>query len=466
MSTIPPVQSKTVGILILCITLLVIARELMQSIYLDNLQTVVVSLLVLLLSFYVSGTRLAFVVMAVLLSMANLLWNDDWQSTLNKGFGTAAFIAAFFSALGTLKYAAETSPSILNCGRFLSQQPPGRRYVALTIGGQLFGLLLNYGAISLLGSMSVANAALEKNIEIRSHRIRRMLLAIQRGFISILPWSPFSFAIAIPTALIPGTSWAQCALPGLVNGAILAGTGWLLDSWFKPRLSSPLPARRKTDGNWLAVLPLLLLLMLLIALLAGGYMLSGLRVLILVMIIVPLLSLAWIMIQTRTQRRLVATRQRTANYFFQELAGFRGEMLLLMMAGYLGSVASPLLGTLMQLMHIDLALLPAWSILLLIVWFIPIVGQLGMNPILAAALIAPLLPEATALGISPVAIVVAITAGWILSGVSSPFTATTLLVGNFAGISSADVGRQWNGIFTVVCGMILSVWVVVYANLF
>ena len=172
------------------------------------------------------------------------------------------------------------------------------------------------------------------------------------------------------------------------------------------------------------------------------------------------------MIQARTQRRLVATRQRTANYFFQELAGFRGEMLLLMMAGYLGSVASPLLGTLMQLMHIDLALLPAWSILLLIVWFIPMVGQLGMNPILAAALIAPLLPEATALGISPVAIVVAITAGWILSGVSSPFTATTLLVGNFAGISSADVGRQWNGIFTVVCGMILSVWVVVYANLF
>jgi hypothetical protein len=89
-----------------------------------------------------------------------------------------------------------------------------------------------------------------------------------------------------------------------------------------------------------------------------------------------------------------------------------------------------------------------------------------MNPILAASLIAPLLPEPAQMGVSPSAIVAALTAGWILSGVSSPFTATTLLVGKFAGISSVHVGQRWNGLFTVLCATVLSTWVVVYALAF
>jgi hypothetical protein len=334
------------------------------------------------------------------------------------------------------------------------------------VGGQLFGLLLNYGAISLLGSMSVSNAALEPNEEIRRHRIRRMLLAIQRGFISILPWSPLSFAIAISTTLIPGASWAQSALPGLVNGMILAGLGWLLDTLFKPKLSTPLPPRKPPEGNWSAVLPLVALLLLLVTLLTGAYLLTGIRVLALVMIIVPLLSMAWIAVQNFRRQPFRQVCCRVNEYLIVELGNFRGEMVLLMMAGFLGTVASPLLGALMTVLHVDLNALPAWSILVSIVWFFPIVGQFAMNPILAASLIAPLLPEPAQMGVSPTAIVVALTAGWILSGVSSPFTATTLLVGKFAGISSVHVGQRWNGLFTVLSAIALSMWVVAYALAF
>jgi hypothetical protein len=463
MASVPVRTRKAIGLLTLWISLMVVARELGLVASPGGLLYGPLVLLVLLLTLYVSWSRRVFVLLAAALSLMNLAWNSDWRVTLEAGIFTAGFIAAFFSALTTLKFSAASSPAIRNCGQFLSQQPPGRRYLALTFGGQLFGLLLNYGAIQLLGAMSVSNVGKELDDEIRGHRIRRMLLAIQRGFISILPWSPFSFAIVISTTLVPGASWSQAALPGLVNGAILAGVGWLLDQLFKPRLATPAPARPKAQGSWLSLLPLFFLLCLLAVILGVLHMLSGVRILVLVMIVTPLVSIAWIMVQTSRRKTMKHVKRRVTNYLMVQMTGFRSEMVLLMMAGYLGTVASPLLGTGMRYLGIDLTAMPAWALLVSIVWLIPIAGQLGMNPILFAALMAPLLPEAATLGVTPSAIITAMTAGWILSGVSSPFTATTLIVGSFAGVSSSHVGQRWNGIYTLLCAVILSAWVVVYS---
>lgn len=464
MSALPAGLKAPIGLLILGIGVLVIVQELHLSNALSHLLFIPVTLLVVLLSGYVSRSRQVFVVVAVLLTLMNLGWNPDWRSTLEKGFATAGFIATFFAALSTLKFAAASSPAIRRSGLFLSQQPPGRRYLALTVGGQLFGLLLNYGAIQLLGAMSVSSIQRTLDPEIRRHRVRRMLLAIQRGFISILPWSPFSFAILISTTLVPGASWTQAALPGLVNGIILAGLGWLLDQLFKPRLASPPPPRAKLDDNWSALLPLLFLLLLLAALLALAYLLTGIRILVLEMLIIPTLSMAWVLVQTAHRSALKHLRRRTKNYLTVQLAELRGELILLMMAGYLGTLASPLLGEALQGLGVNLLQLPAWLILIGIVWLIPLAGQFGMNPILVAAVIAPLIPDASQLSITPSAIVTAITAGWILSGVSSPFTATTLLVGKFADVSSFHVGQRWNGGFTLLCAVVLSAWVVAYAS--
>ena len=63
-----------------------------------------------------------------------------------------AAYGAFFLALSSLRDAAETSKLVRRCGRHLVAQPPGRRYAALTAGGHLFGIILSYGAIELLGS--------------------------------------------------------------------------------------------------------------------------------------------------------------------------------------------------------------------------------------------------------------------------------------------------------------------------
>lgn len=422
--------------------------------------TLIVAVTVLL-TLRVPVSRKAFVAVAAGLTLALVLSEPGWWDAVRRGLVTTAFIAAFFTALSTLRSAAQGSPAIRTTGRYLASQPPGRRYLALTSGGMMFALLLNYGAIALLGTLATASTREEPDPDIRRIRTRRMLLAIQRGFVATLPWSPMSFAVAISTAMIPGASWAGVVLPGLVTSIILGMAGWALDSLFKPRLSPP--ARLVTpEGNWQSLLPLALLLAILVGMVGLLHLTTGVRVVGVVMPVVPVIALIWVWIQTGSAAALGRHLRR---YAIEELPAYHSELTLLMMAGYIGSVGAALIVPLMARSGVDLAGLPAWVVLVALVWIIPVLGQIGMNPILSVTLLAPLVPSGAALGISPETVVVALTCGWALSGATSPFTATTLLIGSFAGVSATEVGLRWNGGYFFVCALLLTLWVVGYASL-
>ncbi|HKL46891.1 MAG TPA: hypothetical protein VJ906_11700 [Roseovarius sp.] len=457
--------NRTTGIMLLAITGLVILREWTTIALADMILPWLVIATTLLLALQTRAGRYLFALVALALTITLTLANPDWQAVTLKALYTAGFICAFFTALATLRFAAETSDSIRRAGRFLAQQPPGRRYLALTLGGQMFALLLNYGSIALLGSLATASANEEPDPEIRRHRTRRMLLAIQRAFTSMLPWSPLSFAVAISVALIPGATWAQAVLPGIVSSILLAGTGWALDSLFRPTLSGPRPAPRPPEGSWASILPLLVLLAILVSSITLLHYVTDVRVVGMVILIVPMISLVWTALQSRSAQPELRIPRRLTEYSFRELPAYRSEILLLMMAGYIGTVGAPLLEPLLSGLGLDLAALPTPLVLIAFVWIIPLAGQIAMNPILAVTLIAPLVPPAAELGVSPTALIVAITAGWALSGVTSPFTATTLLIGSFARISARQVGLRWNGVYFLLTGTILSAWVVIYSSL-
>jgi len=184
-------------------------------------------------------------------------------------------------------------------------------------------------------------------------------------------------------------------------------------------------------------------------------------------VFVPALSVAWTALQWRGEPGgpLVHAGRRAAGYVASDLAGYRSEIVLLVMAGFIGTLGSGLLAPLVARSGIDFAVVPTWLVLVGLVWVVPVTGQLGMNPILSVSLLAPLLPHADVLGISPNAIILAITAGWALSGASSPFTATTLLVGALGRVKALHVGWKWNGAYTLLGGLLLSLWVVVAAAL-
>ncbi len=413
----------------------------------------------------VPKARLPFLAVSLGLAGWAYLARPDGLALIERGLLSSGFIVGFFVALAWLRHAAGGSPAIQRCGRYLAEQPPGRRYAALTMGGHLFGLVLSYGAIALLGSLAEASAAREPNREIAEIRARRMLLAVQRGFISTLPWSPLAFAVAISVSLVPGASWAAAAPYCAVSSFLLIALGWVVDTIVKPKLKGPRPPPQTSEGDWRRLSPLIALLIVLVGTVGVLQALTGLRTIAVVMAVVPVVSLGWIGFQGRglAGGALGHLAARVARFAADDLTGYRSELVLLATAGFIGTVGAALLQPLIAATGFDIASLPGWSVMLALVFIIPVTGQLGMNPILAVSLLAPLLPSAAALGLEPAALIVAITAGWALSGITSPYTATTLLVGSFGHVSARRVGLVWNGIYVAVVTTALGLWVVTVA---
>lgn len=455
--------SLLLAIVLLVNALLVIGMEWHGAPLFVHVAAISVSVFVVLATPLVAWSRRIFVIVGLALLAAALLTRPDWMAITEAGLQSAAFIAAFFTASATLRNASATSPSIAESGRFLAQQPPGRRYAALTVGGHLFGIVLLYGAIALLGTLAETSARRETDPQIRRIRIRRMLLAIQRGFISTLCWSPLTFSMAISTTLVPGANWSDAAVLGVIGSAIMAGTGWALDTIFKPRLAGPRP-KVQPSGSWASLTPMFVLLVILLSTVGGLSLVTGLRAVAVVLIVVPLLAAGWIALQTKKGHRLAEVTRRTGGYS-EDLFSYRSELVLLVMAGFIGTVGSRLVLPLVAGSSADLLAVPSWLILVAIVWIIPLAGLIGMNPILSVSLMAPLLPHADALGVSPTVVVIAITSGWALSGASSPYTATTLLVGVLGKVSAWRVGLSWNGAYTLLCGAMLSIWVAILAQI-
>jgi hypothetical protein len=419
-----------------------------------------VAAIVVLLAAASERTGRLFLGVCSLATAALIVTQETWSEVLGRAVINIGFLASFFSALTILRVAADTSGAMNRAGTYLATRPPGQRYISLTLGTQVFALLLNFGAIQLLGTLSLASAKQEPDEEIRRIRVRRMLLAIQRGFVSALPWSPMAFSTAMAVATIPGLSWGELAVPGLVSSLILLGTGWAMDTIFKPRLKRPVPATGATDLRWTVLLPLAALLVLMLVPVLAIDLLFGIRVVGAVLVVVPLLSIVWICFQSADRARF---SERLVSYVVDEIPVYRRDLLLIMSAGYLGVVGSALLGPVMEQAGLDMTLLPTWLLLLGLFWVMPVFGQVGANPILTMSLLAPILPPAEALGVSPSAIAAALLCGWALTGLTSPFTATNLLVGRFGDIRTSHVGWVWNRWYFLASVTLLSLWLLVYA---
>ncbi|UMA65342.1 hypothetical protein LVO79_02450 [Roseivivax marinus] len=406
----------------------------------------------------VGNSRKAFLLIGLLLSVLAVAYLPEWDMEILDALARASFIAALFCALTAIRTAAASSPSIIECGRFLANQAPGRRYIALTIGGHLFGLILLYGSISLLGSLATESAREAPSDYVRKHRVRRMLVAIQRGFASTLMWSPLSFSLAITLSVVPGSSWVATLPFALMGVSLLIFSGWALDTIFKPRPSGQQPAAQDVSGGaWMHHLRPLITLLALVLVSAGViHFAVGVRVFGAVMALVPLIAVGWVALQASPEHRAETVRDKISDFVLREIPGLNGELVLLAMAGFIGTLGSSLATPLVEGAGVDLSAIPPGLLLVGVFWLIPITGQIGMNPILAVSLIGPLLPTPEMLNIAPVTMVFAITAGWALSGVTSPFTASVLLVASYGGVTPAHVAWRWNAAYVLVVGATVS----------
>ncbi|MDB4128092.1 hypothetical protein N9560_01395, partial [Hyphomicrobiales bacterium] len=409
-------------------------------------------------------SRKIFVFTGFILIILAIIKIPTWPSLIQTSLQSSAFVAAFFLSLSCLRNAASSSHAIEKCGEFLANQNPSKRCLALVLGGHIYGVILSYGAISLLGSLAERGARKEANIEIRKIRTKRMLLAVQRGFIAMTCWSPLTFSIAITTSLIDGSSWSGAAIPCFISALILMALGLLLDFFYKSKINIDSNNLIRKTGSWNTVMPLLFLFIFLLSLIGSIQYITDLRAVAVVMLIVPIFSLFWIIYQNYNSKNLnilyIRTKERVSGYIFKDIVNYKSELILLIMAAFIGTMASSIIAPYINGDVINFSSIPSWLVLVGILWLMPITGQIGMNPILAVYLIAPLLPQAANLGVSPNAIILALTSGWALSGISSPYTASTLLIADLAKITPIQAGLKWNGLFTLMGGLLLSCWVI------
>ena len=114
------------------------------------------------------------------------------------------------------------------------------------------------------------------------------------------------------------------------------------------------------------------------------------------------------------------------------------------MAGIAGSLIAAALPLDDLAQALKAAQLPPVVVPMIIVGFMTVCGQLAMNSVLSATIIASVLPAPLLLGADPSLVAASYMIGWGITVSSSPFSLSTLMVANIHGSSPRTVAYGWN----------------------
>ncbi|RDB43046.1 hypothetical protein DU490_10265 [Halomonas sp. DQ26W] len=396
----------------------------------------------------------------ILTVVALWLAEAPWR-LLFEAAGRFAFFATFVLALSLLRLPAYRSRLVRRCGEAMLLQPPGRRYPILSAGSALFGIILNIGVLNLFAGMiekSNTLAAAQGRAWVQQARQRRMMLALLRGF-SLAPLiSPMGIGVAVVLSNLHELRWIDLA-PYVIGAALVIFlVGWAVD-----HLTGPHPAAGGVKHPVPSLAPLGQFCLLLLSIVSLVFLLSwvfDVRLPIAALVGAPLGALGWLACQ---RRRLgmwglpaaLASLRRQLPWL---VAPIGNEVVVLGAAGYLGHLCVALvpvasLGPLQGLIE---PLGAANAVLAMLV----VVGlaQVGINPIVTVTLLVGLLPSLPIEGLSPALVGASLMVGWALALMSSPMTASMLILSRFTGVASTCIGYRWNARFLLACIPLLSGW--------
>lgn len=392
---------------------------------------------------------------AALLTALAILWRDDPVTPVLQGLDTATYMATFLLTLGMLRTAAATSPAILECGVYLTQQPPGRRYAALHVGGHLLGLLLNFGVLNLLGPM-IRRGVESGDPALAEIREQRQISAVLRGFPTILLWSPATITQALMISLLPGVDAARLLTLGLVLTIIMLGVGWLEDrvrwhSFQRARAHikrpPPPPAPWRAFGGMAFIC----------AALAGSVALVKLALDIPIVpaliTAIPCVVLVWIVLQNAGQGRsaaFAAAGQRLSQIVTVSFPTASPETLTLSSSAFIGVLVAALLPP--ELVAAAVRPLEGQPMLLLaiVIAIVPLASQLAFNPIITVVVLGGALIRVPGLPVDPTILALALAAGWMLALPGSPFSIPSLILGRLLNRPGTQISWRWNGVYSLM----------------
>ncbi len=372
----------------------------------------------------------------------------------------ASFLMAFVCLLSILHEVATTSPAVAECGKYLTKQPPNRRYLSVYGGTNIMSVLFNLGIISLLTPL-IKKGVEQENADkhISQLRERRQLTAMLRGFAWGVVWSPTALTPVVLIELIDGISRELWSLYGLGLALFICILGWAEDKWrfrhyrgIAPRPKAALPFPTKAFAHFAFILFLLLGLTLLISALSGDTIVFGL------LVSCPLIMFMWLIGQNydkgwQAGKAVIFEAQ---DILFVRLAKNAPVMMALAASGYIGRLSAEMVPTAF-ISHI-LAQFPLadYQFLILITFIMVPVSYLGVTPIMMAVFFGSLLGSLPELPVDPTLAAIAISAGWALSMTTSPFATVVLMMSNLNGMRPIQLTVGWNFLFSILAFIALS----------
>lgn len=397
----------------------------------------------------ISRTYRFFSIIAPTLAVGLWLSGKINGQVIAAGIDRAAFFAFFLTSLAVLRESAKSSSLVHKCGKVLVHQPPARRYMLLAFGSHIFSVMLNIGALNVLGTMVRRATRLSADSEaqrIGAIRSRRMLTATLRGFCGVPLWAPTSVTMLLVLSGIPQLSWEQYAPLGLVWALLFILWGAVLD-W----LAHPRPRNEPAAGGDLTqLIPLVALVALIPGLAYGLSWLTGVALFPTLLMCAPVIGLVWIWQQYRGRPIAVKAGlliRRMKHSFPQTFTNQRNEIVLFTSSGFIGVILIPLIdpvaasALLIQANVSNATLMVGISLVMVCCSFI------GINAIITVTLMLGALQQIPDLTVSPLVQASVISITWAVFAGASPFTASLRFISSFSDISPLRFGVVWNGWF-------------------
>lgn len=443
--------------LYLAFSLLAIASRVFRV---EALAVVAVALLVVFLALeYRRAKGVQQIVGAVLFALGlglGLAIGRPWGVAFDGLNRSLAFMALFF-AVAWLQVPAAQSPSLRAVRDAIFAQPPGRRFLFLSLGVHGLGAFLNLAGPALLSDM----IARQKDPETR----RRLSKALTQGFTSASSWSPFYVAVAVVMIAVPQVSWIQIAPYGLVLGAVMIATSFGLDRLTLQRgpeeRPSSAPAGGLPYGTKRRVVTVLLSLLVLVI---GLVEVAGFSIPIALGIIAPPFAIVWQRFIVGPIPPVGGAERELVRRVVGGLANLRSEAIVFASANVFGVGVADWLGPdRVSAWLSGIGMSPDVGLIALMAVIVGC-GFIGLHPVILVILAGEVLPPAT-LGVSPQAMALALLAVWGVSTVVSPFSATILYISRVSEVSAYTLAWRWNSAYGLVATVLLAGVVIAFRHL-
>lgn len=407
---------------------------------------------------------------AVVVTALTVELRPDALTLLNKGLAQAVFLMSLVASLGLLRVAAQGSTLIAQSGAIAVRQPPSRRFLALSLGSHVISMVLNFGVLSLLGTMVLKGNTLDAasgDSRVKDIREQRMMTAVMQGFATMMMWSPLSIASAVIQTIASGIDiWTLLSMQ-FVLAMSLVILGTLIDRRRFPGTGLPSPGLAAEDRRVLLRLGVLVS-----AIVFGALFLAevlGVRPIIGAIALVPAAAYVWLSAQhwsTLGWTAPGAGLRTLAVRVVETVPQSRNEIVILSATIYFGTLVAELIPRSFIEWALAHAPLPPIVIAVLLAWSIVALALMGVSQIASMTVLGQAMGPLAQMGIDPIVLAGGMMGAWALSTCVAPISTVTLVIAQMTGVPRPLIARKWNGSFVVIGVASLALWMSILAVLF